>query len=194
MNRLFLVLLTLCWTATGLAETGASDRFPSPDGHFALRIGADLTVQLIQQSSGKTMLDLGTLFSRYLSHPEETVLVWSADSKWAAYATRGDRAGDTSIYFWNGSVFDEIPLPDDLPGPEIKFRKGAGGGVKNYGGAVKPLRWLKSGELELSSDSMMLSREDGRTYTGVVVITLAFDSQHHASVRKVGKTKTHVDE
>ena len=87
-----------------------------------------------------------------------------------------------------------VPLPDDLPGPAIKFRKGAGGGVKNYGGAVKPLRWLKSGELELSSDSMMLSRVDGRTYTGVVVITLAFDAQHHASVQKVGKTKTKVDE
>jgi hypothetical protein len=105
-----------------------------------------------------------------------------------------DRAGETSIYFWNGSAFDEIALPDDLPGPEIKFRKGAGGGVKNYGGAVKPSRWLKSGELELSSESMMLSRVDGSTYAGVVLITLAFDKEHHASVRKVGKTKTHVDE
>ena len=24
---------------------------------------------------------------------------------------------------WNGSAFEEIPLPDDLPGPDIKFRK-----------------------------------------------------------------------
>lgn len=194
MNRVFLVLLVLCWTATGLAETGASDTFRSPDGRFGLRVGPDLKVDLIEQASGKVMVDLGSVYSRYLSHPEETVLVWSADSKWAAYGTRGDRAGETSIYFWNGSAFDEISLPDDLPGPEIKFRKEAGGGVKNYGGAVKPLRWLKSGELELSSDLMMLSRGDGRTYTGVVVITLAFDSQHHASVRKVGKTKTQVSE
>jgi hypothetical protein len=194
MYRPFLVLLALCWTAASLAEAGASDKFPSPDGRFALRISADLKVDLIEQASGKVMVDLGTVYSRYLSHPEETVLVWSADSKWAAYGTRGDRDGDTSIYFWNGSAFDEISLPDDLPGPEIKFRKGASGGVKNYGGAVKPLRWLKSKELEPSSDVMMLSRVDGHSYTGVVVITLAFDAQHHASVRKVGKTKTQVDE
>jgi len=180
--------------AAGLAEAGVSDGFPSPDGRFGLRIGPNQKVDLIEQASGKVMVDLGNLYSRYLSHPEETALVWSADSKWAAYGTRGDRSGETSIYFWNGSAFDEIPLPDDLPGPKIKFRKGAGGAVKNYGGAVKPSRWLKSGELELSSESMMLSREDGRTYTGVVLITLAFDRQHHASVRKVGKTKTHVDE
>lgn len=192
MYRPFLVLVALCWTSASLAEV--TDKFPSPDGRFALRIGADPEVALIEQASGKVMVDLGTLYSRYLSHPEETVLVWSADSKWAAYATRGNRDGDTSVYFWNGSAFDTIPLPDDLPGPDIKFRKGAGGDVKNYGGAVKPLRWLKSGELELSSDAMMLSRKDTRTYTGVVVITLAFDAQHHASVRRVGKTKTEVSE
>ncbi len=80
-----------------------------------------------------------------------------------------------------------------MPGTDIKFRKGASGGVRNYGGAVKPLRWLKSGALELSSDLMMMSREDGATYTGVLVFTLGFDSQHHAFVQKVGKTKTTVE-
>jgi hypothetical protein len=142
-------------------------------------------------SSGKVTADLGTAYARHLS---ETVLVWSADSKWVAYATRGEREGETSVYFWNGLAFDQIPFPDDLPAPEIKFRKGASGDVKNYGGAVKPFRWLKSGELELSSDSIMMSREDAATYTGVVVFTLGFDSQHRAFVRKVGKTKTTVEE
>jgi hypothetical protein len=194
MYRVFLTLLVFCWTAVGLAEDSSSSKFPSPDGRFALRIAADLKVELIEKASGEVMVDLGTVYSRYLSHPEETVLVWSADSKWAAYATRGNREGDTSVYFWNGSAFEGVSLPDDLPGPEIKFRKGESGGVKNYGGAVKPLRWLKSGGLELSSDLMMLSRGDGRSYTGVVLITLAFDAQHHASVQKVGKTKTKVVE
>jgi hypothetical protein len=101
---------------------------------------------------------------------------------------------ETSVYFWNGSSFHQIPLPDDLPAPEIKFRKGASSAVKNYGGAVKPLRWLKSGALELSTDSMMMSRDDGATYTGLLVFTLGFDSQNHAFVEKVGKTKTTVDE
>ena len=68
------------------------------------------------------------------------------------------------------------------------------GAVKNYGGAATPLRWLKSGELELSSDLMMLCRGSGATCTGELRFTLAFDEQHHASVKKVGKTKTEVEE
>ena len=100
-----------------------------------------------------------------------------------------------SVYFWNGSAFEEMSLPDDLPSPDIKFRKeNESGHVKNYGGAVTPLRWLKSGELELSSDLMMLTEGDGRTYTGELRFTLAFDAQYHATVKKVGKTKTEVDE
>jgi hypothetical protein len=193
MVRTFIILMAFCWAAVSVAEDSSSIKFPSPDGRFALRISEDLKVDLIEKASGKVMVDLGEVYRRYESHAEETVLVWSADSKWAAYGTRGEREGDTTVYFWNGSVFEDIPLPDDLPGPEIKFRKGSGA-VKNYGGAVKPLRWLKSGELELSSDLMMLSRDDGATYTGVVVITVGFDAQHHASVKKVGKTKTKVSD
>src|SRR4030088_574495 len=160
MKRAFLILLLAGWTNTGLAEEHSSIKFPSPDGRFALKISEDLKADLIQKASGKIMVDLGKVYWRYLDHPEETVLVWSADSKWAAYGTRDDREGDTTVYFWSGSAFEEIRLPDDLPEPKIKFRK-AGGAVKNYGGSVKPLRWLKSGELELSSKSMMLSRDDG---------------------------------
>jgi hypothetical protein len=132
------------------------------------------------------MVDLGGAW-------RSQVLVWSPDSKWAAYGNRGDKAGEVSVCFWNGSTFEEAPLPDDLPSPDIKFRKESESGhVKNYGGAVKPLRWLKSGELELSSDSMMLT-EDGLTYTGVLRFVLAFDAQRRAVVKKVGKTKTEVE-
>ena len=99
-----------------------------------------------------------------------------------------------SVYFWNGSTFEEVPLPDDLPSPDIKFRKEhESGHVKNYGGAVTPLRWLKSGELELSSDAMMLHSNSGATYTAELRFTIAFNARHHASVKKIGKTKTEVD-
>jgi hypothetical protein len=150
----------------------------------------DLKIELIEKTSGEVMVDLGTA---YPSHVSDTVLVWSTDSKRVAYATRGDREGETSVYFWNGSAFDQIPLPDNLPAPDIKLRKGASGGVKNYGGAAKPLRWLKSGALELSSDSIMTSRGDGVTYTGVLVVTLGFGSKNRAFVLIVGNTKTTVD-
>jgi hypothetical protein len=164
-------------------------KFPSPDGRFSLRT-KDREVQLIENDSDQVIVDLGEPWRRQ-------VLVWSPDSKRVAYGNRGDKAGEVSIYFWNGSTFEEVPLPDELelPSPHIKFRKEhESGHVKNYGGAVTPLRWLKSGELELSSDSMMLHSNSGATYTGVVRFTLAFDAQHHASVTNVGKTKTEVSE
>jgi hypothetical protein len=198
MVRALLTLVVLGWAVTGLAGDRVSIKYPSPDGRFAMRItepeedgNTELKIELIEKASGKVMIDLGTAYSSHLS---DTVLVWSADSKRTAYATRDNREGGTSVYFWNASAFDEIPLPDNMPEPEIKFRKGSSGGVKNYGGAVKPLRWLKSGELEMSSDSIMMSRGDGATYTGVRVFTLGFDEQHHAFVRKVGKTRTTVDD
>jgi hypothetical protein len=193
MPRVILIFLLGCCGGVGLAQETPAIKCPSPDGRFTLRITADLKVDLIEKASEKGMVDLGQVYSRYLEHPEETVLVWSSDSKWAAYGTCGDRQGDTMVYYWNGSALEEIQLPDDVPGPDIKFRKKSGS-VKNYGGAVKPLRWVKPWELEISSVSMMLSRDDGATYTGVVVITVAFDAQHHALVKKVGKTKTSVSE
>ena len=36
--------------------------------------------------------------------------------------------------------------------------------------------------------------DSGATYTGKVRFTLAFDPQHHASVKNVGKTKTEVSD
>ena len=199
MYRAFLALVTLFLAvAAGLAADDPSIKFRSPDGRFALRItepnaaeSVARKIELIEKDAGKVMVDLGVAYRAHLS---DTVLVWSADSKRAAYGTRGDKEGEASVYFWNGSAFEQATLPDNMPNPKIKFAKGAGGAVKNYGGAVKPLRWLKSGGLELSSDLMMLSRVDGRSYTGVVVFTAAFDAQHHGSARKVGKTKTRVED
>jgi hypothetical protein len=85
-------------------------------------------------------------------------------------------------------------LPKNLPSPRIKFPKGKEENVKPYGGGVTPLRWLKSGDLEMSSEEMMLSRDDGKSYTGVLRFTVSFDAQHHASVKEIGKTKTEVEE
>ena len=166
-------------------------KYPSPDGKFALRItkptGAGWgKIALIEKASGEVTIDLGEPW-------RSQVLVWSPDSKRLAYANRGDKWGEVKVYLWNGSTFEEATLPDNLPTPHIKFPKDCGA-VKNYGGAATPLRWLTSGDLELSSDLMMLCRGSGATCTGELRFTLAFDAQHHASVTKVGKTKTEVEE
>jgi len=202
MNLPFRTLALLAfagWSASpGLAADAPTFKCPSPDKRFALRLSPpnggdafDNKAELVEQSSGMVMVDLGTAYPRHL---EETKLVWSANSKRVAYATRGDKQGDTSVYFWDGSGFEEVKLPDVLPHPQIQFRKGAGANVKNYGGAAAPVRWLKSGDLELSSDLMMLSRVDNHTYIGVVQFTISFDKQRHATVHTVGKTKTQVED
>ena len=158
MSQTFCTVVALFWMAVcGLGEDAPTIKFSSPDGRFALRIAApkdensnERKVDLIEKATGKVMLDLLTTSE---SHLPDTVLVWSADSKRAAYATRDNREGETNVYFWNGSEFKEVPLPETLPNPKIKFGKTAeGGGVKNYGGGTKPLRWLKSGDLELATD------------------------------------------
>jgi hypothetical protein len=192
--RIFLFVAFACY-ASHLCPVKAAEeiKYPSPDARFALRIAEQIEagepkVELIEKATGRLMVDLGIPWRRQ-------VLVWSPDSKQVAYGNRSDKAGEVSVYFWDGSTFEEATLPDDLPSPDIKFRKKhETGHVKNYGGAVTPLRWLKSGELELSSDAMMLHSNSGATYTGELRFTLAFDAQHHASVNKVGKTKTKVDE
>jgi hypothetical protein len=163
----------------------AEIKYPSPDGKMALRI-TDASVELIQKASGEVMVDLGTA-------SRSQVLVWSPDSKWVAYGNGGDKEGEVSVYFWNGSSFQEVPLPDDLPFPDIKFRKNVGS-IRHYGAWLTPLRWLKPGELELSNEVLMLDRDSGADYTGLLRFTLAFDAQHHASVKNVGKTKTKVEE
>ena len=165
-------------------------KYPSPDGRFALRIIDEQKVELIEKGSGSVMVDLGEAWHN--AGQVSQILVWSHDSKRVAYGNRGYKEGEVSVYFWNGSTFDQTTLPDDLPSPDIKFPKDCGA-VKNYGGAATPLRWLKSGDLELSSDLMMLCRDSGATCTGELRFTLAFDAQHHASVKNVGKTKTKVE-
>jgi hypothetical protein len=181
-------------------------KYQSPDGRFALQIVQPSddeyhpTVALIERASGKAMVNLHDGSDSDAFDPSDCVLVWSADSKRVAYGFRANPPGarmvelGTLVCFWNGSGFDKVFLPENLPQPAIKFPKGKGENVKPYGGGVRPLRWLKSGDLEMSNEDMMLSRDDGKSYTGVLQFTISFDAQHHASVKKVGKTKTEVDE
>jgi len=172
---------------------------PSPDGRFALRVsdakedGATPTIEIIEKKTGKVVNELST---SYFGNREDILLVWSADSKRAAFATRGPKQGDVSAYFWNAttSKFDYAEIPDDkLPDPDTNFGKDKDGPVKNYGGAPKPLRWLKSGDLLMSNDSVMMSRNSGKTYTGTVTFTVSFDKDRHATIHGVSKTRTKVD-
>jgi hypothetical protein len=138
-------------------------KYASPDGKFALRITQPKddeyhpVVELIEKDSGKVILMLHDGSDTDLFDPSECVLVWSADSQRSAYGFRANPPGarveerSALICFWNGSGFDKVFLPENLPSPRIKFPKVKEENVKPYGGGVTPLRWLNSGELELSS-------------------------------------------
>lgn len=181
-------------------------KYQSPDRRFALRIVQPEDdeyhpmIDLIEKDSGKALVNLHDGSKSNAFDPSECILVWSADSKRVAYGFRVNPPGarmvelGTLVCFWNGSGFDKVFLPEDLPQPGIKFPKGKGESVKPYGGGVRPLSWLRSGDLEISNEEMMLTRDDGKSYTGVLKFTISFDAQHHAFVKKVGKTKTEVSD
>lgn len=136
------VVFAFCLTRFCPSLIAEEIKYSSPDGRFALGISEDLKIDLIE-TSGKILVDLGKLYVEpETSLREETILVWSADSKWAAYGTRGPgyRSGDTTVYYWNGVAFEEVRLPANLPEPKIDT-----GEVKLKGYAVQPLRWLKPG-------------------------------------------------
>ena len=197
------------WVIAANEEPEAAEeiKYPSPDGRFALRITQSKddeyhpTVELIEKHSGTVLVTSHRgQEDTDLFDASEAALVWSADSKRVAYGFRANPPGarvverGVLVCFWNGSGFDKVFLPENLPVPKIKFPKGKGENVKPYGGGVKPLRWSKSGDLEMSSEDMMLLEDDGKSYTGVLQFTISFDAQHYASVKKVGKTKTEVSE
>jgi hypothetical protein len=194
MRHFLFALLVAGWACFGLAQDNSAMKFPSPDGRFALRV-ADLKVDLIETPSGKVIVDLGTLWINREdeSEREEPILIWSADSKWVAYGTRTFAAGSTTVYFFDGSAFKELALPANLPKPKIKPRKGDSE-VKLKGYAEEPLKWINPGELQISSKVMGVGRDVGFHYTGSIVITVAFDTRHRASVKKVTGTKTEVSE
>jgi hypothetical protein len=198
MLRGAVILLLACWASFGLAQDTSDVKFASPDGRFALRVASlpmygpqAAKVDLIETTSGKVMVDLGTLWI----DREEPKLVWSSDSKWVAYATRTSTggSGDPTVYFWDQSVFKELALPANLPEPKIKPRKGDSD-VKLKGYAEEPLKWVAPGELQLSSKLMGIGRDVGYNYTGSILITVAFDAHHRATVKKVTPTKTEVSE
>jgi len=134
--RTFLFVAFACGLTSLCPSIAAEEiKYPSPNGRFALRITQPKddeyhpTVELIEKDSGKVMVTLHSASDTELFDPSESVLVWSADSKSAAYGFRDSPPGvrevslGALVCFWNGSGFDKVFLPENLPVPKIKFPK-----------------------------------------------------------------------
>jgi hypothetical protein len=186
MKRPFLILL-LCGSALVLRVRGDEViDCPSPDGKFALRradvkseegAGSYKEVGVIERSTHKVVLDLEEIGHPYVSSAK---LVWSNDSKRVAFFHPSRRGGWTVVYFRNGSAFDEVRLPEELPSPKFPRKAPAEVFDKTVGILIEPIRWLKSG-------SLLLRQEIDQDYSGSAAngIIIGFDAHRRASVEKV---------
>jgi hypothetical protein len=193
-NIFFLFSVSLFSFAIAAFSEQPLVKFSSPDGRFALRISAtedesEMQADLIERESGKSLVDLGTAQRNLLS---QTVLLWSADSKWAAYATRNNRFGETTVYFWSGTSFEKIELPvsTDFPWFAPWDFSHPCDREKMYEDVVQPQKWVNPGLLQLSWKAEETC--DELTGTAEVLFTMSFDSHHRASIQKVIRKRSAV--
>jgi hypothetical protein len=201
-NSLF---LAFACCAICLCSSLAADQVikcPSPDGRFALRItrgddgAAAAAADIIEKKSGAVVMDRLESFAASdidpaNRHIANANLVWSADSRRVAYVYDTNRGADTQVFVLNGEKFEQVLLPDFFK--HLKLRKlGSKDDYEKVYETLTPVRWLKSGALVLSDSVARVTTNDEDDAT--FIITIAFDAQNHASVKKVRKTKTKVEE
>ena len=134
-------------------------RDQSPDGKFAMRIQCDsepddpenidtsviTAIDLVSLPDKKVVASLlakdnvGSTFS-------EVTLLWSSDSKWCAFYYAQPRVGYTSVFHVSGKAVKAANKPEELMA-KVK------GDVRNE--YIKPIKWLKPGQLQLEQYSMM---------------------------------------
>jgi hypothetical protein len=177
----------------------------SPDKKFALRMthgeeGWDTSI--VELPSKKKIIDLEVVATsgdherrawvasvdtfRIEDYAKDARLVWSNDSQRVAYFNEDRDEHTMSVYFRNGDTFEEVALPEIPRCDEIK-----GEDPKNLDTVwykTTPEAWLDSGSL-LVTFSGEWRRLDGETGAKAMIgcertITLAFDAQHKASIKK----------
>jgi len=164
-------------------------RDKSPDGKFALRISKD------EQGGSAAIIDLKSkdevvTLEVYQNNTEEAHLVWSKDSQRVAYFEPDRRSGSTTVYFRNGSKFEEVTLPDI---PECKNPSKEGEThVKTVETTISPQKWLSSDTLVLRVNLADLMEKGGKQWarTCAQIVTVVFDSSHKASIQSAKQVKS----
>jgi len=182
MSAIAIILIVNCLVPSLEAKDIIRDK--SPDGKFALRITKEDVgwgAAIINLKSKDDVVGLEI----YQNFTEEAHLVWSKDSQRVAYFEPDRRGGSTTVYFRKGSVFEEVSLPyGNFPACEEKpvEKNSDDKYVKALEATTRPVKWLHSGELVLAEHSESLM-ESGATRACGQTITIAFDSDHKASVK-----------
>jgi hypothetical protein len=166
----------------------------SPDGRFAMLLTEDqkeegrVRIQLIEVSSRNVVLELAESGH---PHSERCKLLWAPDSQRVAFYEAHHRGGDTTVYFRNESGFIESPLPElgnCATAAEKKELKGKG--VHKFIEAnTAPKEWLKSGALVVRDDQGWETK-DGNLRGCTQILTIAFDTNHKASIQRVADKKS----
>ena len=162
----------------------------SPDGRFALRITKKeegWSAAIIDLKGKDDVVGLEIYENQDDSFIEQGHLVWSKDSQRVAYFEPDRRGGSTTVYFRTGSGFERLELPDV---PECKSaRKEGENRVKTIESTTAPQKWLSPSTLVLRvrSEALMDKGDGGdqRSQTCTQNVTIAFDSNHKASVQSV---------
>lgn len=164
-------------------------RDKSPDGKFALRISKD------EQGGSAAIIDLKgkdeiVALEIYQNYTEEAHLVWSKDSQRVAYFEPDRRGGNTTVYFRNGSIFEEVSLPE-IPECTNAAKEGETH-AKTVEATTKPKKWSSSDTLVLRVHlaDLMEKGENQRSQTCTQIVTVAFDSGHKASIHSVKRVKS----
>ena len=197
MRLLGCFLIASSFVASLQAEEIIKDK--SPDGKFALRMthgkeGWD--TEIIETATKKKVIDLESVAatgdkdrivwmsdsSRSVdTYGDEATLVWSRDSQRVAYYDLDRRNRTMSVYFRNGSSFEEVALPEFPKCDEIKNQDLKDVEIVHFG--VKPIYWMDSGALSVSVEHWWRTPE-GKLRTCEPTVTITFDAQRHALLAK----------
>jgi len=186
--KIIVAIGALVITSSLQADDKEIIRDKSPDGKFALQVSKD------EQGGSAAIIDLKSTgevvtLEIYQNYTEESHLVWSKDSQRVAYFVPDRRGGSTTVYFRNGSKFEEVPLPEI---PECKnVAKEGETHVKTVETTISPQKWLSSDTLVLKVHlgDLMEKGEKQQAQTCTQIVTIAFDSSHKASVESVKERK-----
>jgi hypothetical protein len=190
------ILIALGVISSLQAEEKEIIKDKSPDKKFALRMthseeGWD--TEIIETATKKKVIDLESValsgdkdrivWMSDSSEPveeygEEATLIWSRDSQRVAYYNLHRRNRTMSVYFRNGSTFEEVSLPEFPKCDEIKNQDVE---IVHFG--VKPIYWMDSGALSVSVEHWWRIPE-GKLKTCEPTITMTFDAQRHVSLAK----------
>lgn len=184
------ILIASSLVASLKAEEIIKDK--SPDRKFALRMTHDeegWDTEIIETATKKKVIDLESVAvsgdkDRIVSmsdssepverYGNEATLIWSRNSQRVAYYNLHRLNHTMSVYFRNGSSFEEVSLPEFPKCDEIKNQDVE---IVHFG--VKPIYWMDSGALSVTVEHWWRTPK-GDLKTCEPMFTITFDAQRHA--------------